>query len=228
MIYEKKKMLIYISISFVLLLFGIIIIPIIIANAPSQETEIVEVNGYINGYYESLDKTDCEIEVVFNTNVDSGYITVAFYDGSGKLLAKKNEYFYGYDNTLSSSFTIDGKVDSFEILDHNISAYYDVKIIMIIIIIVVDIFVFAFFISSLFLSCKVYDYNGNEIIIYAGWYHHYIKVNGTKTDEHNTLITFTAISLSCILSDGTDIKATISLSNRISLKINNLLYKNRK
>lgn len=81
-----------------------------------------------------------------------------------------------------------------------------------------------FFICTLCLSCKIYEYNGNEIIVYAGFYHHYIKVNGTKMDEHNTLIYFTPISLSCTLNDGTDLAIVITTSNRISLKINNQLY----
>ena len=81
-----------------------------------------------------------------------------------------------------------------------------------------------FFICTLCLSCKIYEYNGNEIIVYAGFYHHYIKVNGTKMDEHNTLIYFTPIPLSCTLNDGTDLAVVITTSNRISFKINNQLY----
>lgn len=91
-----------------------------------------------------------------------------------------------------------------------------------------SVFVICFLITSLLLSCKVYDYNGVEIIVYAGRYHNYIKVNGTITDEHNTLRTWTAITLSCALDDDTELKATISLSNRIALKINNKLYKKTK
>lgn len=49
-------------------------------------------------------------------------------------------------------------------------------------------------------------------------------VNGVKTDEHNTIMSFTPIYLSCTLEDGTNLQATVSLTNRISLKINDLLY----
>ncbi len=227
MLYEKKKLLIHRSIWFVLLLLGIIV-PIIISNAPSKDVEIIDDNGYINEYYESLDETNCEIEVIFNCEVDSGYIMVAFYDSNGKLLSKENGYFYGYDNTVSSTFFIDGKVDSYEILSYNISASSGMSYIIIMLFIYGDIFVFAFFIASLLLSYKNYEYNDNEIIVYAGWYHHYIKVNGNKIDEHNTLVSFTAIPLSCTLDDGTDIKVTITMTNRISLKINNQLYTKRK
>ncbi len=82
----------------------------------------------------------------------------------------------------------------------------------------------AFFIASLLLSCREYYYNGNDIVVYAGWFHHYIKVNGIKYDEHNTLVSYVAIPLSCTLDDGTDVKVCITLTYRISLKINNRLY----
>lgn len=87
-----------------------------------------------------------------------------------------------------------------------------------------DVFILTFLIGSFFLSYKLYEYNGNVIIVYAGFSHHYIKVNGVKTDEYISSIYFTPIRLSCTLEDGTNIQATISLTNRISLKINDRLY----
>ena len=233
MLHEKAKLLVHRLIWFFLLLLGITI-PIIMllsAGTSSEEIEIVDDSGYIDEYYESLDETCCEIEVVFNCEVNSGYIWIAFYDSNAELLATENGYFYGYGDTVSSTFFIDGKVDSYEILSYDITASNDdwalLLSILIIVFIPVIIICFSFFIGSLLLSCKRYEYNGNEIVVYAGWYHHYIKFNGKKVDEHNTLISFTAISLSCILTDGTDIKATITMTNRISLKINNLLYTKR-
>ena len=98
----------------------------------------------------------------------------------------------------------------------------------IMLVIIFDSVIIAFFIVSLLLSCKVYDYNGSEIIVYAGFYHRYIKADGVIMDEHNTLLTYTAISLSCSLDDGTYLEARITLTNRISLKINNRLYTNMK
>lgn len=223
MLYEKKKLIIHRSIWFVLLLLGILI-PIIVSYAPYKEVEIIDDNGYINEYYESLDETVCEIEVIFNCEVDSGFIMVAFYDSNGKLLSKENDYFYGYDNTVSSTFFIDGEVDSYEILSYDINPSSGMSYTVIICFVYGDILIFSFFIASLLLSYKYYEYNGNEIVVYAGWYHHYIKINGDKFDEHNTLLSFTAIPLSCTLDDGTDIKVTITMTNRISLKINDKLY----
>ena len=88
-----------------------------------------------------------------------------------------------------------------------------------------DIFILIFLISSFLYSCKVYEYNGNVIVVYAGYSHHYIKVNGEKTDEYISSIFFTPIRLSCTLEDGTHLAATVSLVNRISLKINDRLYR---
>lgn len=46
------------------------------------------------------------------------------------------------------------------------------------------------FICSLFLSYKIYKFNGNIITIYAGYYNHYIKINGEMFDEHTNIYKF--------------------------------------
>lgn len=200
---------------------------IIILATPTKTAEIVDENCYLIDYYESLDQTSCEVEIICSCNVDSTYITVAFYDESGKLLATEESYFYSSSNTLTSTFySIDGKVDSFEIIDANVSASDDIfPSYSVIVFFIVLIVVIAFFISSLMLSCKTYNYNGNKIVAYAGWYHHYIKINGEKYDEHNTLHSFSPIYLSCMLDETTIIEATVTSSNRIALKINGKLQK---
>ena len=132
-------------------------------------------------------------------------------------------YFYGYGKTFSTTFFVDGEVDSYKILTGKFCAANEKDHMTIILFICGDIFIFAGFVCSLFLSCKAYEYNGDEIVVYAGWYHHYIKINGVKTDEHNTLMYMTPILLSCTLEDGTDLQATITLTNRISLLYGNAL-----
>lgn len=88
----------------------------------------------------------------------------------------------------------------------------------------INTFAIIFAISSFFsIRYKTYYYNKNTIIVYAGWSHHYIKVNGTIYDEHTTILSFTPIKLSCNIDENTQIDVTISLSNKISLKINNKL-----
>ncbi len=86
------------------------------------------------------------------------------------------------------------------------------------------IFTFAIAICTLLVNCKVYQVNSHIIIVYAGFYHHYIKVDGEVADEHNTLITYTSIILSSALDDD-QISATISLTNRIAFKYQNRLLK---
>ena len=90
----------------------------------------------------------------------------------------------------------------------------------------VDILAFAFFIAALTFSCKTYYYKDNIIVVYAGFSHHYIKVNGKIVDEYVSSFAFTPIRLSHTLQDGSLINATVSLSNRITLKINDKLYTN--
>lgn len=84
---------------------------------------------------------------------------------------------------------------------------------------------FIIFIVSMLLSCKTYDYCGTQIIVYAGWFKHYIKINDVKFDEHNTLVYFTPIKMSCTIDNNTFVETTISLTNRISTKINGRLVK---
>lgn len=81
-------------------------------------------------------------------------------------------------------------------------------------------------ISTLLLSCKIYLYDDQKIVVYAGHYHNYIKVDGVKVDEFNTFSSRVIIYLSCTLDDGTYVDVKITTSNRITLKIDNRLYKN--
>lgn len=214
MVHEKKKLLIRRIIWLVLLIAGIVA-AIILGNIP---IDIVEHNGYITDY--SNNTSYLEIEVTFNHNVISGDVYVAFYDSNGDYLSTSYDYFYSDGNTALLSFEVYGKADSYEIVNCDVypviasTGYAFIYIF----------FILVFFIAVLLLSCKVYEYNGNSIVVYAGWFHHYIKVNGEKFDEHNTLTSYTPILLSCVLDDGAYVQATISRTNRISLKINNRLY----
>ncbi len=217
---EKTKLLIHRIIWGVLLLTGILVLTV---NPPTKAVEIVNDSGYINNYYAALDETSVDIEIEFNVAVDSGDITVAFYDADDKCLVTESEYFWGGDKKVSRTFYgIPGKVASYEIINFENTAYVDtdykyyfylpclIALIMLI--------------SSLLLSCKVYQYNEQTIIVYAGWYHHYLKINDEIFDEHNTILSYSAITLSCKLANDTEVIATISLTNRIALKINGKLY----
>lgn len=235
MLYEEKKILLHRIICGILLLIGIIV-PICVANMPTTDNDIEivleEDSGYISDYYEYSGTSVCEIELFFNTEVKSAYTEVAFYGENNIFLGRQEKEFYGGSNgskRLSSTFYINGEVDGYEIISCDCELPADeVREFAITFIpelfIWIDIILFIIFIGSLLLSCKVYDYNGIEIIVYAGWYHHYIKINGEIADEHNTLISYTPIYLECSFGWGDEVDATISLTNRITLKINNRLY----
>lgn len=219
MIYEKKKILRRIIVAIAVFLVGLLL-----AIVPWHgELEIVDHNGYINSYNSYSDVSIVELEITFNQEVDSGDITIAFYDKDGYLIDTVTEWFYyGYPgNTLSDSYiVVDGEVASYEIL------YYDVTMpsstTLSIVgsgIMLIDLFGL---IVVLLLNCKVYYYEDKEIVVYAGIYHHYIKINGEKYDEHNTPISFVHICLSCEC-DEDYIESTITTFNRITLKVNGKL-----
>ena len=85
-------------------------------------------------------------------------------------------------------------------------------------------FISCFLVPAMFVSCRVYDFNGNIITVYAGSSHHYLKVNGKIMDEYTAFFRNSPIYLSTNLPDGTYLQATITTMNRVSLKINNVLY----
>lgn len=219
--YGKTRILVHRVVCTVALFIGIIVPIIMYANATTG-FEIESDRGTIKDYYEYIDSTNCEINVVFNKNVYMCSITVAFYDINGNYLGQETDWEYGNGKNVTATFySVDGKVDSYNIINFEAkgnTAYLPVFI-------YIDLFILTFWICSLLLSCKIYNYNGKKILVYAGWFHHYIEVDGRYMDEHNTLMSFTPIELSCTLDDGTLLQARISLTNRISLKINNQLYR---
>lgn len=112
-------------------------------------------------------------------------------------------------------------IDIIVIIKHN-DDYFSTKLYLAMLITILPL---SLFIYTLLLSYKTYVYNDKEIIVYAGFYHHYISVNGVIVDEYNTFTSLTPIWLSCTLADETYLQATISASfRRIALKINDKLY----
>ena len=194
-----------------------------------KEATIVSNTGKLDDYYEYINTSSCTITLTFDIDVDSGYIEVEFYDVNGKLLADKTDYFYAYSNKVDVHFySIDGKVSSYNVVDYY--AIQDLSYNRVIgtqifrAMIYISILILAFFISALLLSCKIYEYNGNYITVYAGWSNYFIKVNGVKVDEYVSMFNYGAIDLQTTLSDGSFVMARISPSNKITLRINNVLY----
>lgn len=77
-------------------------------------------------------------------------------------------------------------------------------------------------IGSLFLRLREYDVDGIAVAGYAGWYHHYLIVDGEIVDEHNTFSSFVTIYLDYD-SPEHSYDMTISTSNAIRLKVDKKL-----
>ena len=152
-----------------------------------------------------------------------GDIVINFYDAEGNLIFSGSEKI----NSSGKNFYLHfGKnlsdVKSLEIAKINIKPpFYNITATIFHTLAFLSILAFLF---ALNIIIKEYNYAGNHILVYAGFRNHYIKINGEKQDEHITDISFTPIILSCDLDEDTHIQATISVSNNITLKINNRLY----
>lgn len=181
-------------------------------------------DGNINTtYYSSLNESSCEIQLECNRRVDGATAEICFYATENLTypICTKTVEMFGIGDTLTAYVhDIPDNVKSFQIKSITIQD----NISRLLIFSCACLPALLFFISALLLSCNVYIYNDKKIVVYAGWYHHYILINGEKYDEHNTITFFTPILLSASLDDGSEVKATISLTNRIALKINGKLY----
>lgn len=225
MLKEQKKLLAHRLICFGILVF--LVLFIVFFKLPHPELEIVKTNCNLDYYFESIDSSTCSITVTFNQKIEQCDITIAFYDANKQLLDTETVHSYASGDTTSESYiTVNGHVDSYEIISceaefsgdlllQSLKRYLGSTLI---------IFAFAFWICSLLYSYKLYDICNCIVIVYSGPYHHYIKVNGKIYDEHNTIMSWTPIVLSTTL-DGNALQATISLTNRISVKLNNVLIK---
>ena len=218
---KEKKFIKINRIIFLVLLLLNIFLPIILTSFQA-ELELLDSNVYCE-YDENTGYSSCEVELIFNKQISSGSVTIYFYDASENLIDSEVAYFFETDKIVVDELTyINGEVDSYELgsLDFNAELgfldfaylfYYFIPVTILL------------FIQSLLLCYRRYEYNEQVIEVYSGYYNHYIKVNNEKYDEHKTLVTFSPIILSCPLGSGEKIQATISLTNRISLKINDKL-----
>lgn len=213
----KNKIL---TVRLVFLIAGLLllIIPLIVDACP-QEINVVDANCYLNNYYSGLDYTDCDVELQLDKGVEFGYAVVAFYDESNVLIEKQSLHFYENGGKMvTQNVYVGGKVDSFAIENYSFSPFKVASVC-----IWISIVLLGIFISTLFLSYKEYDYNGIRISVYAGYNKHYLCVDGQKCDEHNTIVFFTPIVLKTVLESRENVEVSISLTNRISTKVNDRL-----
>lgn len=216
---EQKKIRIWRKVFLSLFLLTLLWLFIYIAKPAKVKDGSIETT-----YYSSLNESSCEIQLECNRLVDGATAEIGFYatENSTYPICTKTVEMFGIGDTLTAYVhDIPGNVKTFKI--KSITIQKD-NINCLLIFSCACLPVLLFFISALLLSCSIYHYNDKTIVVYAGWYHHYILINGEKYDEHNTLISYTPITLTATLDDGSEVKATISLTNRVALKINGKLF----
>lgn len=203
----------------------ICVIIMIVISAPKSQAVLIDDEGYVESYSDILDSTTCEIVLNFDKEIYSADVLVSFYDENNDYLGNEYSTFYAFDDDeVSERFYVDGEV-----------GYYSVDIIniempglsgeAIIIDTILSLLVMCWLIDSFLLSCKKYNVDGCEIIVFAGFANHYIKANGVKIDEYKTVFKFSPITMNATLENGKVITATVSTTNRIAVKINNRLVK---
>ena len=215
---EKKKILIH-RIIWLSILLIFIFLPIIVINC---EPELKMINSECYTDYGNT-VTQCEIELKFNREIISGEATVSFYDVNGDLIEIKDVYFFDNGKVVSEIIYIDDMVDSYDIISLDFETDTNNIVFMLYFIPLVA----MIFVITLTLNYKEYDFNGKTIAVYAGVNKHYLKIDDEKFDEHNSWLIFSPLKLSTKLGEN-EIVATISLTNNISLKINNKLYQPKK
>ena len=215
---EKKKILIQ-RIFWLVVLSIFILVPIIVINAV-PEPKLLNSECYSN--YSGF-SSYCEMELKFDREVDFGSAKIAFYDTEGNWIETKKVSFYGSGKITDGVTTVYGEVDSYEIVSLNFETpTYNIEIMFYFIPLIL-----VGLLESLFLRYREYNFNGKTIAVYEGMIKHYLKIDDEKFDEHNTFVFFTPIKLSTMFNDNR-IEATISLTNQISLKINDKLYETKK
>ena len=225
MLKERKKLLAH-RLTWLVLLISLVLF-VIFFKLPHPNFKIVSDSCSLNYYNEDSDTSSCSMTVTFNQDVDECDITVAFYDRDERLIETKEILFYVYGDTAEESYiSVNGYADSYKIVSFQPTFQTDdlVNYLKIYLGSALIFLAFVFWICSLIYNYKYYNIFGYDVIVYAGPYHHYIKISGRIYDEHNTLMSWTPITLSTNLGSYT-IQATISLSNRIALKLNNILIR---
>lgn len=187
-----------------------------------QEGTIVE--QYLDvDYDDASGYSDCLITIVFDGTVDSATIIIYYYDNDNNFIS------FDYidlekvgAHTFEGKSNIYGNVQYFSIE----SCTVDNVVSSIALALVGPCFIvaLAMFICSCRHRCKTYEIDGLNVLIYTGWSHHYMKLNGEIVDEYNASAIRVPIDLQCE-HNGTMLRATISTSHKIKLKVNGKLYR---
>lgn len=229
--YEKNKIT-TLRVIFLVLLLACFILTIVSCR-PATEIEIVSDEGSLKNYYEYSDESECTITVKFNENVDKGSITVTFYDDDGNISDKQTKDFTSWDvddKTVELTFfNVKGRPASYKVTDF--TAEPPMSLVSILILeFAVWLALFIIMVSSFAISCKIYDFNGNAITVYSGWFSCYVKVNGVTVTKKSSILRnffFARIFptyLSTTLPDGVPLLVKINFFNGIKMWLNGSVY----
>lgn len=223
MLYEKKRLLTHKLIILVILAIGIAL-PLFFTLAVPSVAQVVDYEGYTT----NVEETEAEIQIEFDTRVNPGQVVVEFFDARDNSLGTYTGNFVGLSKKVTATFYVSGgRIKSYEIIEINATPMKFSPVVLGIFI-GIDVVLLLLLIYSFFSAYKVYEIDGNKIVVYSGWFQRYIKLNGIRKNAHNTLNAFKPFDLGCVLPDGTFVNATVTPVNKISLKINDQPYIERK
>ena len=168
--------------------------------------------------------TDCTVTIVLDSNADSVDATVYYYDSQKEYISSDIVYFKKVDDkTWQGESCVLGKVQYCSI--EYCTVFSTLRIVIVSLSIPCLCVALGLFISSCRHRCNIYKFESMNILIYTGWFNHYMKIDGEIVDEYNSSSIRVPIELWCEFDDGTDVYAVISTSHRIKLKINGRLYR---
>lgn len=229
--YEKTKITTLRVIFLVLFLASCILT--VVSCKPVTEFEIVSDEGYLNDYYEYSDESECTITAEFNESVDEGSITVTFYDEDGNISDKQTKDFTSWDvndKTVEVTFyNVKGRPASYEVTDFTVEPPPSLVSILISEFIV-WLILFIITVSPFAMSCEIYDFNGNAITVYSGWFSCYVKVNGITVDKKSSVLRnfffgrIFPMHLSTTLPDGVFLLVKVNFFNGIKMWLNGCVY----
>ncbi len=203
-----------------MLLLGVLCI--FISAFPAPGVEIAESRGYINARYEqtvggtTTVRTEYEVDILFTEEVDGGEVTLAFYDKDGKLLDRVTDEVIWQD--FEGAYIVRGEVASYKVESFTVSKLSWLLIPAIILLYFAIIIALPLFLLSLMHKTAKFEHEGKEIIVYARNSLRYVKVNGRKYYEDNTL-RFGEKHIRVTLADGQIMQITCSGVNNISAKV---------
>ncbi len=203
-----------------MLLLGVLCI--FISAFPASGVEIAESRGYINARYEqtvgetTTVRTEYEVDLLFSQEVDGGEVTLAFYDKNGKLLKRVTDEVIWQD--FEGVYIIRGDVAYFEVEDYMVSKLSWLLIPAVILWYFCIVIALPLFLLSLLHKTAKFEYEGREITVYVRNSLRYVKVDGRKYYEDNTL-RFGEKHIRVTIADGQNVQVTCSGVNNISAKV---------